>query len=247
MIGMAAPAPTMQYPRHDDDGIRYGDTGKRSDRGGNPGLRRAVLILFITLMHAALFYLLLSAQRSGFAGRANSGSDTGSAITVSLLDSGTPADGKSSQTPPQETQPHVTARSQSAVPASIAPGAITIPSGEELTLGDQPAGGRSGAETGTPSSVSSAFQKRLLDHISAYRQYPSAARRDRQHGVTTLLFTMDRNGIVLGIWVQKTAGFPALDQAAIATVLRAQPLPAIPAELPEPLNITLPVSFEAMP
>ena len=54
---------------------------------------------------------------------------------------------------------------------------------------------------------------------------------------------MDRNGIVLGIWIKQSSGYPVLDKEAVATVLRAQPLPAIPAELPDPLNITLPMVF----
>lgn len=93
-------------------------------------------------------------------------------------------------------------------------------------------------------STASDFQRQLLTHIEAYRQYPVAARRDQSTGEVEVIFTMNRNGIILGIWIRRSSGYPILDKAAVATVLRAQPLPRIPADLPDPINITLPVILE---
>ena len=91
-----------------------------------------------------------------------------------------------------------------------------------------------------PSGVASAFQKTLLTHIARYRP----AQRDRLQGVAQVLFVMRRDGTVTEVWVRTSSGHVALDQAAADTVRRAQPLPAIPPELPERLTILLPVSFD---
>jgi len=94
-----------------------------------------------------------------------------------------------------------------------------------------------------PSSVVAKFQKALLAHIARYRRYPDGAQRGHLQGVVELLFAMQRDGAVLDIWVRTSSGQVVLDQAAIDTVRRAQPLPSIPPELPDGLNILIPVAF----
>jgi periplasmic protein TonB len=92
--------------------------------------------------------------------------------------------------------------------------------------------------------VASEFQKILLAHIERYRQYPDAARQRHLKGVVQVLFSMSRSGAVLGVWVKTSSGEAILDREAMDTVRRAQPLPMIPAALPDPLDILLPVAFE---
>jgi protein TonB len=58
-------------------------------------------------------------------------------------------------------------------------------------------------------------------------------------------FVMSRNGRLRSAWILASSGYAALDREAIATIQRAQPLPAIPAELPEQLTVTLPVAFHS--
>jgi protein TonB len=87
------------------------------------------------------------------------------------------------------------------------------------------------------------FQKTLSEHISQYRGYPERARVAGIAGVVEVGFTMDRNGAVLKVWIEHDSGFAVLDGEALATVLRAQPLPRIPADLPDHLDILLPISF----
>lgn len=54
---------------------------------------------------------------------------------------------------------------------------------------------------------------------------------------------MRRDGMVTDVWVKASSGFNALDLAAVDTIRNAQPLPRIPSELPDQLNISMPVAF----
>lgn len=87
------------------------------------------------------------------------------------------------------------------------------------------------------------FQRTLLSHIARYRQYPDQARRDRMQGIVQLVFAMRRNGTVTDVWVKTSSGHVTLDQAAVDTIFKAQPLPSIPADMPDELNIAMPVDF----
>jgi periplasmic protein TonB len=87
------------------------------------------------------------------------------------------------------------------------------------------------------------FQRRLLAHIERNRHYPDAARPERARGVVKVLFAMRRDGSVDGVRVLATSGNQILDAAAVDTIRRAQPLPPIPAELPDQLTIQMPVGF----
>lgn len=87
------------------------------------------------------------------------------------------------------------------------------------------------------------YQRVLLLHIERYRGYPADERSRRIEGTVLVRFAMTRQGSVIDAWVDRSSGVIALDDEAIATVHRAQPLPLIPASLPDRLNIVLPVSF----
>jgi protein TonB len=93
------------------------------------------------------------------------------------------------------------------------------------------------------SGSASAFQRMLLSHIARFRQYPSAA-KSGQHGVTQLVFAMRRDGTVSEVRIRDSSGSRLLDEAATDTIHRAQPLPTIPADLPDQLTILLPISFD---
>ncbi len=87
------------------------------------------------------------------------------------------------------------------------------------------------------------YQDELLAYITRFRAYPDAARLSRLTGRVMIRFAMSREGKVIDVWVDQTSGQPILDAAAKDTVLRAQPLPAIPAGLPSILTVSLPVDF----
>jgi protein TonB len=91
--------------------------------------------------------------------------------------------------------------------------------------------------------ATSAFETALYDHIEQYETYPAAALAQHLQGVTLVVFAMDRDGLVLGVWIAKTSGAPILDRAAEDSIRRAQPLPPIPHQLPGRMTIELPIAF----
>jgi periplasmic protein TonB len=94
------------------------------------------------------------------------------------------------------------------------------------------------------SRTASAFQRALFTHIARFQNYPEEARRNRTQGTVQILFTMQRDGVVTDVQIQESSGHSDLDAAAVDTIRRAQPLPAIPSDLPDDLSILMPVAFE---
>lgn len=83
----------------------------------------------------------------------------------------------------------------------------------------------------------------ILAHLERFRRYPSRARAARQQGTVYVRFTMNRAGMVLSSAIVRKSGSFDLDQAALDTLARAQPLPAIPADKPDTVELTIPVEF----
>jgi periplasmic protein TonB len=59
-------------------------------------------------------------------------------------------------------------------------------------------------------------------------RYPAEARRQSLRGVAHVRFTVTSGGDLAGVSLAKSAGSPILDEAALETVRRAAPFPAIP-------------------
>lgn len=93
------------------------------------------------------------------------------------------------------------------------------------------------------SDASQNWEARLLAHLEQYRSFPARARAARQQGTVHVRFRMNRAGSVLAASVQRSSGFTTLDQAALDTLKRAQPLPAIPDGRPDEIELTIPVEF----
>ena len=88
------------------------------------------------------------------------------------------------------------------------------------------------------------FESRVLAHINRFKQYPSSARKAHIEGVVMLHFVMDANGHVTLADIQKSSGWPVLDNEALAMIQRAQPLPALPADFPtRTLNAVVSIEF----
>lgn len=87
------------------------------------------------------------------------------------------------------------------------------------------------------------WEATLLAHLGRFRQYPARARAARQTGVVQVRFRMNRAGMVSEARVIRSSGSVTLDQAAIETLRRAQPLPPIPPDRPDTLDLTVPVEF----
>src|SRR5262249_32110818 len=87
------------------------------------------------------------------------------------------------------------------------------------------------AAAAPPSAVPN-WQNAVLRRLEQFKRYPSAARFQRQQGVASLRFTIDRNGNVLSAQIARGSGSDLLDQEALALVRRAEPLPAPPPNVP---------------
>lgn len=83
----------------------------------------------------------------------------------------------------------------------------------------------------------------LLAHLEKYRRYPAGARARGAQGVTYVTFRMNRAGSVLSAEVARSSGSSTLDRAALDTLKRAQPLPKIPDDRPDVLELSVPVEF----
>lgn len=95
---------------------------------------------------------------------------------------------------------------------------------------------------GSASSAAIRFQQALLRHVAQYQRYPNAARP--LQGKVDTQFAIGRDGRLLGVWVRTSSGQMILDKEAIETIRRAQPLPPIPPELPDRLNIDVQLVFD---
>ncbi len=88
------------------------------------------------------------------------------------------------------------------------------------------------AAAATDADVLGRYRASLAAHLHAYQRYPVASRMRREEGLVVLDVTIQRDGQIVTMGVQHGSGWPALDDAALATVKRAEPLPAMPDALP---------------
>ena len=87
------------------------------------------------------------------------------------------------------------------------------------------------------------WEGEVLARLEDFRRYPRTARMRRQQGVVYVLAMVDHHGSVLSVRLRESSGIPALDQEAMDTFARAQPLPKPPATLPDPVALEVPVEF----
>lgn len=84
----------------------------------------------------------------------------------------------------------------------------------------------------------------VLGALSKVKRYPREASFRRQKGVPYVRFVMDRDGKVLSVRLERSSGFRALDEEAIALPSRAQPLPKPPTDVPgDTIELVVPIEF----
>ncbi|HWB52479.1 MAG TPA: TonB family protein [Stellaceae bacterium] len=92
------------------------------------------------------------------------------------------------------------------------------------------------------------WQMRVAAQLERNKRYPRLAQEQRQEGVATLRFALDRQGRVLSAQIAKGSGFTLLDEEVLALVRRAEPLPPPPPEVPgATIELTVPVQFSLRP
>lgn len=87
------------------------------------------------------------------------------------------------------------------------------------------------------------FAARLAAHIASFKHYPAAGKTPQPSGTVILRFTLARDGSINDMRIFKSSGHPDLDNAAIETLKRAQPLPPLPATMTAPAVFALPFRF----
>jgi len=199
----------------------------------------AALVLFL---HVIFLYILVG--QTGRPSKA-AGNGVSRAIEVSIYAS--PSTPKRSPPLPAKAARDTAAKPDDTKSRSAAAAHVSAPPPDRPNL----IGGAPGQNTPSvvdPGNLSASaaidYQKQLLARIESFKRYPADAGYQHPLGTVVVLFTIDRSGIVLGTWIKTTSGTPALDREAVATVLRAQPLPPIPQDLPDPLNIALPIRYD---
>ncbi|WP_400768415.1 energy transducer TonB [Methylosinus sporium] len=86
--------------------------------------------------------------------------------------------------------------------------------------------------------------KALMAHLNRAKRYPSGA--GRRAGEVAVAFTLDRLGHVVSASVKRSAGDRIFDDAALAMMKRADPVPPPPpAVADEGLSFEVPVQFRA--
>jgi protein TonB len=202
-----------------------------------------------TALHLCAGVLILRAASWGDAPALPAASDHGGVILVTLShSSASAAAARSLAAPSPPLAPSPSPR--------LAPSALPAPSpapAAPFVAPPQPgAAARLAVNTGPAAAVpaseltgaeSDRFRQALLVHIARYKQYPPDAERAGVQGTVWVRFLMDRDGRLLDVWVDQSSGARALDDEAVAAIRRAAPFPAIPAGLPDRIDLTLGIPF----
>lgn len=197
-------------------------------------------------LHVAAGLALIYASDRGVPLRGPDGGDSGQVLVVELV----PLDRAGRAPGDSATEERGRALSTTDAPPPPPPGragvtetprGLRAASADLVASSDQRGEARQMADL--PSSEILAYRQRLESHLARYRTYPAAARSLGRQGVVTVNFTMTREGRVLDAWVETSSGVSELDAEAVAAILRAQPLPAVPSHWPGRMPVSLPVTF----
>ena len=126
---------------------------------------------------------------------------------------------------------------------SSASEATAPPNSEAQKPSEKPVAPSQGADAATR-TVKLTWQKQLMAHLNRAKRYPSGG--NRRSAEVSIFFTLDRRGHILSYTVKQSSGQPAFDDAALAMMKRADPVPAPPpAMADEGLSFEVPVQFRA--
>jgi len=102
----------------------------------------------------------------------------------------------------------------------------------------------SAAEVARVSAAKVTWLGILEAHLQKFHKYPRAAQRRNVEGTVWLRFRMDRDGKVLSCSIERISEHEVLDEAALATIERAQPLPPLPDDVPgDSIELSIPAVF----
>lgn len=104
-------------------------------------------------------------------------------------------------------------------------------------------GGAPVAASPSPAALSD-YYRRLETHLARFHTYPSLNGR-RPQGMARVGLIVNRDGRVLDAWIETSSGSRDLDEAALQTVRRSEPLPSLPGDLPGSIDLIVPLNFDA--
>lgn len=108
----------------------------------------------------------------------------------------------------------------------------------EIAVEEQKAAGA--RQTGGSTTAISAYRGRLYSHITKNKVNP----RSRVAGTVVVRFTVSPQGELISREIATSSGSKLLDDAAVASIDRAAPFPAMPSEAAEgPLVVSVPFKF----
>jgi periplasmic protein TonB len=104
-----------------------------------------------------------------------------------------------------------------------------------------PHAAKSAAPTpGFNGEAAESWRSEIVERISSVKEYPEAARP--ASGTAVVAFSVSRSGRITSARLVRSSGSAILDQGAVATVRRANPVPPPPAGIPGG-NFTIPLHF----
>jgi TonB family protein len=146
---------------------------------------------------------------------------------------------------PEDDEPKVPAVETAPSNPSVAAEATAMPSpqiAQEAPRSAAPA-------LGTGQSMQrlrTTWQKELAAHLDKYKRYPGD--RSHQNAEIVIRFVLDRTGHVVSTNIAKSSGDPAFDDAALAMMRRADPVPPPPPSVADDgLSFSMPVIFRVKP
>jgi protein TonB len=102
----------------------------------------------------------------------------------------------------------------------------------------------SAADIARVANAKATWEGLLQAHLQKFQKYPRSAQRRNVEGTAWIRFRMDREGKVLSYSIDRTSEHEVLDEAALSMLDRAQPLPALPDDVPgSSIEITVPTNF----
>ena len=141
----------------------------------------------------------------------------------------------------KDETPKVEESKANAAPESVASEAAAPPHIE--TAREAPIAAAPAIGTGESAQrVRTTWQKELVAHLNRFKRYPTNGAR--RPGEILVAFTLDRLGHVVSSKIVRGSGDPAFDQAALAMMAKADPLPPPPPLVAdEGLTFSIPVIF----
>jgi TonB family protein len=142
---------------------------------------------------------------------------------------------------PKEEDTKIAAVQTQASTESVASEATATPSSEAIPEGPRSVAPALGSGE-TARRMRATWQKQLVAHLDKNKRYP--AQRAQKSAEIMVSFALDRMGRVLSATIVKGSGDAAFDEAALAMLKRADPVPQPPPLVAdEGLSFTLPVIF----